>query len=127
MRILLATSSFESFLKLIATLLVFVFVLLITYICSKWIVSYQKINMKSNNLQIIESIPAGNNKMICLVKAGIKYLVVSVGKEEIHLLTTLNEEDLTNLQFKEENTSGTGSTMNFSDLLEGLKDKLQKK
>ena len=67
-------NSVDNFLMLIATLLVFVFVLVITYLCTRWIANYQRIRMKSRNLQILESIPTGNNKMICLVKTGKKDL-----------------------------------------------------
>ena len=92
--VLLISSSLDSFLELIGVLLIFVFILVITYLCSKWMAGYQKMHMKSKNLQIIESIPAGNNKAICLVKAGTEYLVVGIGKDEIQYLATLSEEQL---------------------------------
>ena len=122
---LLSTSSLESFLELIGVLLIFVFVLVITYLCSKWMAGYQKVHMKSKNLQVIESIPAGNNKMICLVKAGTEYLVVSVGKDEIHHLATLSEEQLTDLSFKTENT--TNKEESFQEIFGQFRDKLSKK
>lgn len=127
MRILLVSSSFESFLKLIVTLLIFIFVLAITYVCTRWISNYQKVKLKSGNLQIIESIPAGNNKMICLVRAGTQYLVVAVGKEEIHLLTTLAEEQLEDFSFRQVQGNESAMTESFSELLEKFKEKLPKK
>ena len=81
--------------------------------------------MKSKNLQVIESIPAGNNKMICLVKAGTEYLVVSVGKDEIHHLATLSEEQLTDLSFKTENT--TNKEESFQEIFGQFKNRLSKK
>jgi len=127
MRFLLVTSSFESFFQLIVTLVVFVFVLAITYLTTRWIGNYQRIKLKSGNLQIVESIPAGNHKMICLVRAGSAYLVVSVGKEEIHLLSTLTEDQLTDLSFLQSEESKANNSGSFSDILEKFKEKLPKK
>ena len=123
--LLLTSPSLDSFLELIGVLLIFVFVLVITYLCSKWMAGYQKIHMKSKNLQVIETIPAGNNKAICLVKAGSEYLVVGIGKDEISYLATLSEEQLTDFSFREEKT--TGKEESFQEIFGQLKDKLTKK
>jgi len=86
---------------------------------------YQKMHMKSKNLQIIESIPAGNNKAICLVKAGTEYLVVGIGKDEIQYLATLSEEQLTDFSFREEKTTGKEET--FQEIFGQFRDKMSKK
>lgn len=126
MRFLMLSSSVDSFFKLISVLLVFVFVLAITYVVTRWMAGYQKVRMKSKNLQIVESIPAGNNKMICLVKAGTEYLVVSIGKDEIHPLMTLKEEQLTDFSFmNEDDELITGES--FQEIFGQLKDKMSKK
>ncbi|MBE5887281.1 MAG: flagellar biogenesis protein [Lachnospiraceae bacterium] len=123
--VLLISSSLDSFLELIGVLLIFVFILVITYLCSKWMAGYQKMHMKSKNLQIIESIPAGNNKAICLVKAGTEYLVVGIGKDEIQYLATLSEEQLTDFSFREEKTTGKEET--FQEIFGQFRDKMSKK
>lgn len=125
MRFLMLSSSVDSFLKLISVLLVFVFVLAITFIVTRWVAGYQKVRMKSKNLQIVESIPAGNNKMICLVKAGTEYLVVSVGKDEIHPLMTLKEDQLTDFSFMNE-TDEMITRESFQEIFGQLKDKMSK-
>ena len=81
--------------------------------------------MKSKNLQIIESIPAGNNKAICLVKAGTEYLVVGIGKDEIQYLATLSEEQLTDFSFREEKAAGKEET--FQEIFGQFKDRMSKK
>ena len=123
--LLLTSPSMESFFELIGVLLIFVFVLVITYLCSKWMAGYQKIHMKSKNLQIIETIPAGNNKAICLVKAGTEYLVVGIGKDEVQYLATLSEEQLTDFSFIEEKT--TGKEESFQEIFGQFKNRLSKK
>lgn len=121
----LTTSSLESFLELIGVLLIFVFVLAITYIGTRWMAGYQKKYIKSKNLQIIESISVGTNKMICLVKAGTEYLVVAVGKDEIHPIATLSEEQLTDFSFKKENIGQKEES--FQEIFGQFRDKLSKK
>jgi len=127
MRVLLLSKSMESFLELICVLLIFVFVLVITYFATRWMGNHEKARMKSKNLQIIETIPAGNNKMISLVKAGSVYLVVSIGKEEIHLLTTLSEEQLSDFSFLDQGSTFKKPGESFQDILGQLRDKMSKK
>ena len=126
MNILLVSSSLDSFLQLIGVLLVFVFVLALTYAVTRWMAGYQKVRMRSKNLQMIETIPAGANKMICLVKAGTEYIVVSIGKDEIHPLMTLKEEQLTDLSFMNEG-EGVITEESFQDILGQLKEKMSSK
>ena len=120
-------ASMESFLQLISALLIFAFVLLLTYFTTRWLGTYQKGRMKSKNLQVIESLSAGNNKSICLIKAGTEYLVVAVGKDEIHPLATLKEEQLTDVSFLNEEVNTMVSGESFQEILGQLKEKMSKK
>lgn len=127
MRILMLSASMESFLQLMVSLLIFAFVLFLTYMTSRWIGKYQKGHMLSKNLRIIETIPAGQNKNICLLKAGTEYLVVAIGKDEIHALVTLTEDQLTDLSFKNEIPDTVVSGESFQEIFGQLKDKMSKK
>ena len=127
MILLSLSASMESFLQLISALLIFALVLLLTYFTTHWVGSYQKIRMRSKNLQVIESLSAGNNKSICLIKAGTDYLVVAVGKDEMHLLTTLKEEQLTDVSFMDEGLETQVTGESFQEILGQLKDKMSKK
>ena len=120
-------ASMESFLQLMSALLIFAFVLLITYFTTRWVGSYQKVRMRSRNLQVLESLSAGTNKTICLLKAGTEYLVVAIGKDEIHPLITLKEEQLTDLSFLCEGTENMVSGESFQEILGQLKEKMSKK
>jgi flagellar protein FliO/FliZ len=121
------SASMESFLQLIVTLLIFVFVLFATYLTTRWIAKYQKGQIDSKNLRMLETIPAGQNKHICLLKAGTEYLVVAIGKDEIHSLATLTEEQLTDLSFKESSLYVEGTKESFQEIFGQLKDKMSKK
>lgn len=96
---ILILSSLDSFVQLITVLVIFVFVLIITYFTTRWMAGIQKGRSFNKNLRIIETISAGNNKMISIVQAGEKYLVVSIGKDEVHYLTELKQEELKDLSF----------------------------
>ena len=121
------SASTESFLQLISALFIFAVVLLLTYFTTRWVGSYQKVRMRSKNLQVIESLSAGNNKTICLLKAGTEYLVVAIGKDEIRPLATLKEEQLTDLSFLDEGIEGPVTGESFQEILGQLKDKMSKK
>lgn len=122
---ILLSGTLRSFLQLIGVLIIFLFVLLLTYLTTRWMGTYQKGMTFHKNLRVIETIGVGNNKMISIVAAGTKYLVVAVGKEEIRLLAELTEEELSDLSFMEERGKGTGAE-GFADIMEKLKGRLPK-
>ncbi len=113
----------ESFLQLIGVLLIFVFVLVITYLTTRWMGGYTKAHTYNKNLKIVETIRVGNNKMISIIAAGTKYLVVSIGKDEVNLLGELTEEELLELP-KEEPGKYQES---FQEVLSKIKAKSSKK
>lgn len=122
---ILLSSSFHSLVQLIGVLIIFAFVLGITYLTTRWMGGFQKSRSNNKNLHIIETINVGNNKYISIVEAGTVYLVVSVGKDEVHLLTQLTREQLKDFSF--EHVGEKESQESFTEILEKLKDKLPKK
>ncbi len=120
------SGSLDSFLRLLGTLIIFIFVLVVTYLVTRWMGVYQKGRFHNKNLRVVETIGVGNNKLISIVEAGKKYLVVSVGKDEVHLLAELTREDFKDLTDIEESAPGA-SGEHFSDVLGRLKDKLPQK
>lgn len=122
---ILLSNSFHSLVQLIGALIIFAFVLGITYLTTRWMGDFQKSRCNNKNLHIIETINVGNNKYISIVEAGTVYLVVSVGKDEVHLLTQLTREQLKDFSF--EHVGEKESQESFTEILEKLKDKLPKK
>ena len=124
--ILLNASALNSFLQLMGAIVIFIFVLVITYFTTKWIGNYQQVHTTNKNLRVIESLRLTNNKFIQIVQAGDVYLVIAVGKEEVHLLTQLTKEQLTELpDFTK--TQNTLSQESFQDILSKVKKHIQKK
>ena len=129
---ILLSSTFESAMQLIGALLVFAFVLVITYLTTKWVGGYQKMSMNGKNLQIIESLKIAPNKFLCLAKAGKVYLVIAVGKDEVTLLTQLTEEQLSEVEIFDsyQGNAVSGKTVvadNFQEILEKVKGYFPKK
>lgn len=121
MILLVISPGWESFFQLIGILLVFLFVLIITYFTTKWIAGYQKGVMCNKNIRVIETFRVNNNKFIQIIQIGKKYLAVSVCKDTINVLTELTEEQLT--WFPTEAEKDAAGTPDFKEILEKLKGK----
>lgn len=119
---LTSTFGMNNILQLIGVVIVFLFVLALTYFTTKWLAGYQLKSMKNKNLKVVETLKLTNNKYIQIVEVGEVYLVISIGKDEVHLLTQLNKDQLTleSLQLEKSN-------LEFSEVLNKFKEYLPKK
>ena len=118
--LLTAVSRADSYVQFMTVLILFVFVLAITYLVTRWIAGYQKGKMGCGNLEIIETCRISPNKYIQIVRAGTKYLVVAVGKDEVHMLSELSESELDFLK------ETKGQTTDFAGIFEKVR-KLKEK
>lgn len=127
MMITLASSHYlNSMIELITVLVIFVFVLLLTYYVTRWIAGYQKTRLSQGNLSIVEAIRVSNNQTIQIIRAGKdKYLVVAVGKEQTTLLATMTKEELDEISEPPIQNGLPGES--FQEIFDKLKDKLPKK
>lgn len=123
--VMLLSSSIHSLVQLIGALIIFAFVLGVTYLTTRWMGGFQKSCSNNKNLHVIETISVGNNKYISIVEVGTVYLVVSVGKDEVHLLTRLTREQLKDFSFEHQGEKEKQES--FAEILGKFKDKLPKK
>ncbi len=115
----------DSAIELVTVLLIFVFVLALTYFVTRWIAGYQRTMTSKGNLSLVESIRISNNQFIHIVRAGKdRYLVIGVGKEGMTLLADLTGDELRE-PLQETGRAPAGKS--FSDILEGFKKKNEKK
>ena len=126
MIIMNAFSKWENFFQLIGVLLVFLFVLAITYFTTRWIAQYQQGVMKSRNIQVVDAFRVNNTKFIQIMRVGTKYLVISVCKDTINVLAELTEEELT-WKPSEEEFQESRMNENFQEILDKLKKKIPRK
>lgn len=109
------TSNLESIGQLICLIILFLFVLLLAYLAARISGSFQSNAMnKRSNIRIIEVFRVSNNKVIEIVKVGEQYLVLAVCKDNITLLTRLDETEV-----KEPET--TLEPINFKNILEKMR------
>ena len=102
----------DGYLQFMTVLLLFLFVLAVTYVATRWIAGYQKGKSAGSNIELIETARIAPNKYLQLVRAGSKYLLIAVGKDEIHMLAELSGEEIL-LTGQENNT-----VMDFGSIFE---------
>lgn len=117
---ILILSSLDSFVQLITVLIIFIFVLILTYFTTRWMAGIQKGRSVNKNLRIVETIHVGNNKMISIIETGKKYIVVSIGKDEVNYLTELSTDDLKDLSFMNPDTTKIQPDT-FAEIIDRLK------
>ncbi|MSS63000.1 flagellar biosynthetic protein FliO [Velocimicrobium porci] len=84
----------ESLFNLFGILLVFLFILGLSYLVTKFIGKSNLLQQKNKNIQIIETYKIAPNKYIQIVRIGEKYLALGIGKEEIEFLTEIPNDQL---------------------------------
>lgn len=112
---LLTVSRADSYAQLMTVLVIFLFVLALTWFVTRWIAGYQKGKSTNTNMELVESFRLSNNKYLQIVRVGNKYLALAVCKDTVTMLAELPEEDLK----LSEGTSVTG----FKDILNRVQKK----
>ena len=96
-------------------LIIFIFVLAVTYYVTRFVGNYQKNKLSGSNINILETMRIANNKYIQIVRIGNKYLALAVCKDTVTMLTEIPEEELK----LSEGTSMAG----FKDILNRVQKK----
>lgn len=84
----------NSFLKLIAALVIFVGVLFLTTVVTRWMANYQKGMLVNSSIEIVETSRLANNKYIQIVRIGGKYMAIAVCKDTVTVLCEIPKEEL---------------------------------
>lgn len=109
--LLSVSKSIDSYMQFMTVLILFLFVLLVTYWVTKWTAGYQRVKTANANMEIVETIPLSNNKYVQIIRVGRKYLAVAICKDTVTMLSEIPEEDLS---FPE---GSLGSASTFRDVL----------
>ncbi len=121
-----ALSALKAFGQLIWVLLLFVIVLLLTLLTTRWIAKYQRGQTHNANLRIVETLGVSANGYIQIIEAGDVYLVIAVSKDHIEKLAELTKEQLkTTTVDAAEQKIDMGES--FHDILDKVKQHLPKK
>lgn len=113
------SSRIEAFAQLITLLIIFIFVLAVTYYVTRFVGNYQKNKLSGSNINILETMRIANNKYIQIVKIGSRAFAIAVAKDTVSYLCELDEDELI---YKE---SSSGKMLinndNFKEILEKFK------
>lgn len=110
------TSSLESVGQLICLILLFLFVLFLAYVAARLTGSFQSnVLNKRSNVKVIEVFRLSNNKVIEIVKIGNQYLALAICKDNVTMLTKLDEAEI-----KEQET--TMEPINFKNILDKIRN-----
>lgn len=116
------TSRIDSVIQLITVLIIFVFVLGLTYVVTRWIGRYQQGQLHNKNIHVVETFKVTNNKYIQIIKVAESYLVIAICKDSITMLTRLSEEEI--LHLKE---TPVEAVADFQEIFQKLKNSKLKK
>lgn len=110
----------DNFLQLLGVALIFMVVLIITYLTTKFVGGVKMGTLKESNFKVVDTYKLMQNKYLQIVKIGTRYFVIAVGKDEIRLLTELKEDEITVMD------RGTKQNNNFQDILKAFKKQMEK-
>ena len=111
----------NSVLQFLTLLFIFIFIIGITYFTVRWMGRIGQGQSKYSNIEVIETRRITNNKFLQIIKAGDKYLLISVGKDEINMISELNGDSL---ELEPENSSD--QSMSFSSILDKARNLTKK-
>ena len=113
------SSRIEAFAQLLTLLIIYIFVVAVTYYVTRFFGNYQKNKLSGSNINILETMRIANNKYIQIVKIGSRVFAIAVAKDTVSYLCELDEDELI---YKE---SSSGKMLinndNFKEILEKFK------
>lgn len=80
--------------QFITVVVIFILVLGITYLTTKWLAGYQKEKSAGSNVEVLETARITANKYIQIVRCADKYLAIAVCKDTVTVLAELEPEQI---------------------------------
>ncbi|MCQ2549852.1 MAG: flagellar biosynthetic protein FliO [Lachnospiraceae bacterium] len=114
-------STINSIAQFFTILVIFLFVLGITYFATRFVAKYQKDSMVSGNMEVLESLRLGNGKVLQLVRAVDKYFVIALGKDTVTMLVEVDSAQIQKVEMQD------GKPLDFKEILSNAKNSLNGK
>ena len=86
--------TFAGIFKLIFLVIIFIVILVLSYLVTKWYANSSLVKNKTNNIEIKESFQLAPGKTISIVRIGEKYVALAQFKDNVVKLAELTEEEL---------------------------------
>ncbi|MBO4901651.1 MAG: flagellar biosynthetic protein FliO [Lachnospiraceae bacterium] len=114
------TGGANSIVQFLTALLVFAFVLALTYFTVRWVGAYQKMQPGNRNFEVIETCKVTNTKFMQIIRVGSRYFLIGIGKDTLEYFTELEADDL-------DLTRDTGMQDGFQKILQIAKERINKR
>ncbi len=92
------SSSTNNILQFLTVAVIFILVLVLTAVTTKWIARYQKGQIGCRNIEVIETYRITNNKYIQVVRIGETYLAIAIGKDTVTMLKEIPKEQIQQIE-----------------------------
>ena len=112
---MLLTGQIDSAAQFITVFILFIVVLVITALTTRWIAGYQKQQNIVGNIEVIDTQRIANGKYIQIIRMGDKYIAVAVCKDTVTMLTEVDKEQI------RLNETGGVSTAGFGEMFDKVK------
>lgn len=112
------SSRSDSIGQLLTVILIFIFVLALTYFATKLTAGLQKGRLAGSNVEVLETFRIAPSKYIQVVRIGGKYFSYVVCKDTVTLLGEMTKDDIS--EFNKEESNSTVS-VTFKDILDKFK------
>ncbi len=90
--LLTVVSRVESVAQFFTVLIIFIAVLGLTWLTTRYIAGFQKGSMKGSNIEIVDSFRLSQNKVIEIVRIADKFVAIAVCKDTVTVLAQLSED-----------------------------------
>ena len=114
-------TTFSSSLELFGLIILFILIIIASFFVTKFIGTKQLGRQGKSNFKVIDNYRISQNKVIQILKVGEKYLVISICKDTIQVLTELTQNQVTDF------TLNKDTNQNFKDILAGFVKKKDNK
>lgn len=111
---ILTSGKVDGWAQMITVLLIFVAVLALTAVTTKYIAKIQKQSELSGNLEVLETIRISSTKYIQLVRIGETYVAMAVCKDTVTKLCEIPKEQL------HDKTSNEAKGVSFKEMLHSV-------
>lgn len=106
----------NSVLKLIGLIILCVLIIAASYFTTRFVGKKQLKTQAKSNFKNIDIYRVSNNKYLQIIQAGTRYFLISVGKDNVSLISELKEEDIVNWPPEPKNLS-------FKDVMSNIRNK----
>lgn len=93
--LLVTTSTIDSVAQLMTVIVLFIVVLIATWLTTRYVAGVQKGKLSGSNFETIDTFRLSQNKYVQILRIGHKYLAVAVCKDTVTVLCELQEDEIT--------------------------------